>query len=150
MNRNGVMQRWIRGFLAGLVWSAVCLLGLTGVYGEEAEPVLRDPFWPIGYEPPRRGDTDVMEDDRVAVEVEWPDMPVIGQSRAPDGTYRVLIRGVGVVSVGETVSVEHEGHWFHWRITAIDGRRVRSVRLGVSTEAWPDWLRRQPASDPSG
>ena len=119
-----------------LVWAAA-VLWLAGAGGTvRAEPggdaaVLRDPFWPVGYQPPapaKAGDPDRVDSAAVV----WPALPVQGRSRAPDGTFRVLIRGAGVVGENDVVSVRSGGYWFNWRVVRIDEEGVESVRLGVS------------------
>lgn len=124
----------------------VCLFMLSWAWAEEEPAPLRDPFWPVGYQPPRSlfpGDADPLQEE---VE-EWPELRVRGRSRAPDGTVLALVAGVGIVRAGDVVSVEQRGLWFHFRITHLDQQTIRFIRLGVSKEKDPgeDWLRAREA-----
>lgn len=113
------------------------------------QAVRRDPFWPVGYAP--RTAADVLAEEAAAAEAQeavaeeqkaavaeqaakvvWPPLPVRGRSRAPDGTYRVLIEGVGIVGENRIVSIRHQEYWFYWRIVSIDERGVQSKKLGIS------------------
>jgi hypothetical protein len=112
---------------------------------EEEEEVPRDPFWPIGYQPPRPE----REAEQV-VEVrglEWPEFVVRGRIRGPDGVFRVLVAGHGWAKAGDLVSLERQDHWFHWRILNIYARSEEAIELGITKEQVPDeaWLReREP------
>ncbi len=100
----------------------------------DAPVIRRDPFWPVGYVPPTPGDLELAAsgtEDEIP-EIPWPALPVRGRSRAPDGTFRVLIDGIGIIGVNRVVSIPHRGFWFHWRIVHIDDKGVRSKRLGIS------------------
>lgn len=94
----------------------------------------RDPFWPVGYEPPTPGDGQAaaIQGEDAIPDMPWPALPIRGRSRAADGTFRVFIDGVGIVGVNRVVSIPHQGYWFHWRIVDIDNEGVRSMRLGIS------------------
>ncbi len=133
-----------------LFWTSVSAEEVVEEVVEEVLPVegeapLRDPFWPVGYTPSeQRPDTGSDEDDEVlARAVAWPALIVRGRTRASDGTYRVLIDGVGVARLGDVVSRQQDGMWFHRRLTHLDGDGMRLVRLGVTREKKPgaDWLR---------
>lgn len=124
----------------------ICMLtalGLISVWiglemtarAEEIRPVMRDPFWPVGYEPPTPEQE--QEADMAVPELDWPDLPVRGRSRATDGSYLALIEGVGIVRTGQIVSLPAQGHWFHWRITHIDATRVQAQELGITRDPSP-------------
>ena len=105
------------------------------------EQVVRDPFWPVGYEPPSRRDSaEVVE---VVRAVSWPELRVRGRTRLAGDDMMALIDGVGIARVGEIVSLRHQGQWFHWRVNYIDQRIVRIRRIGVSNEEHPseEWIR---------
>ena len=101
-----------------------------------ATAVRRDPFWPVGYVPPVPGQAPEDAAELSAART-WPALPVRGRSRAPDGTYRVLIDGIGVVGENQVVSLYEDGCWFYWRIARIDERGVLPVRLGISRKRPP-------------
>ncbi len=99
-----------------------------------AEFKRRDPFWPVGYQPPSP------EEVKAASEEEnpnrpWPSLPVRGRSMAPDGSYRVLVEGFGVVGVNRVVSVQENGYRFYWRILRIDDQGIQLKRLGISKDS---------------
>ena len=143
-NRTGIARlAWAVAMLAGAVCLAADPAGQAEQMesGSEADTVLRDPLWPIGFAPRRPAEEEaagLVDSDAV----EWPRLPVRGRSRAGDGSHRVLVDRVGIVREGEVVSLPHDGLWFHWRITKIDDQGVTSTRLGVSEERAPRLLRR--------
>ena len=127
---KAILPMALAGILAGGWASARAESGDGAQAAEAGRPVYRDPFWPVGYQPPV---VRVTEEGGVDAEgVTWPALPVRGRSRAPDGTYRVLIRGAGVVGENDVVSIRSGGYWFNWRIVRIDEEGVQSVRMGIS------------------
>ncbi|HAL91734.1 MAG TPA: hypothetical protein DCM68_01760 [Verrucomicrobia bacterium] len=96
----------------------------------------RDPFWPVGYAPPAPARAAAGFETETA-DVVWPALPVRGHSRAADGTYRILVEGVGVVGEKKVVSIQSNGRWFHWRILRITERGVESARLGITRTRFP-------------
>ena len=126
---------WLLAVILGLaVAGSVAHAGESnGTVVEEAFPQ-RDPFWPVGYVPPERAAAGFVTDTN---NIAWPALPVRGRSRAPDGTFRVLIDGAGVVGEQKIVSIQSNGRWFHWRILRIDERGVESVRLGITRTRFP-------------
>ncbi len=118
-----------------MIACSLLILGALSLNGDEP-PELRDPFWPVGYDKPKPPDP-----EEVAVGVlapredqRWPDLPVQGVSRGAGGAYFALIKGIGVVSVGDDVSIEKEGFWYHWQIDQINAGGVRARKLGISTD----------------
>ncbi len=103
------------------------LLALAGQAALAAKA--RDPFWPIGYEPP--APLEVKGSEPLVVGISWPELPVLGRSRAPDGSYRALLEGIGVVKEGDDVAISKDGFQFNWRIVKIDAKGLQSIRLGV-------------------
>lgn len=119
-----------------LVVTALLFAAGSAVYGEE-ETESRDPFWPVGYEKPKPPDPQ----EEVATGVKaprsdqvWPELPVQGTSRGPDGNYFAFIRGIGVVIAGEDISLEKQGLWYHWHIAEIGPDGIRARKLGVSED----------------
>jgi hypothetical protein len=103
----------------------------------EDPPMPRDPFWPVGYEKPKPPDPEEEVKEGVLAPREdqaWPDLPVQGVSRGAGGAYFALIKGVGVVSAGDDVSIEKEGVWYHWHIDQIGAGGIRARKLGVSAD----------------
>lgn len=105
------------------------------------EHIVRDPFWPVGYQPPSTRDgAEVVE---VVRAVSWPQLRVRGRTRLAGDDMMALIDGVGIARAGEIISLRHQGQWFHWRVNYIDQRIVRIRRIGVSNEEHPseEWIR---------
>ncbi len=104
---------------------------------------MRDPFWPVGYEPPamiESAQPGEVVTTAVKTKQQWPDLPIRGISRAADGSYFALIDGSGVVRAGDDVSIKSEDVWFHWRVVGIEAKGLRTVRLGVSRNQHPPSL----------
>ena len=161
MSRAAIPVRgWVCALAAGAamlagggVWAQEESFEVSVVEEGVETAVRRDPFWPVGYAPRSAADIAaeeaaaaaaaaeaqeaVAEEQKAAVaeqaaKVVWPPLPVRGRSRAPDGTYRVLIVGVGIVGENRIVSIRHQEYWFYWRIVSIDERGVQSKKLGIS------------------
>ncbi len=99
----------------------------------EGRGLRRDPFWPVGFVPADPVQAAAAADAEESIpQMAWPSLPVRGRSRAPDGTFRVLIDGIGIVGVNRKVSIQKNGYWFHWRVVHIDEEGVRLARLGIS------------------
>ena len=96
----------------------------------------RDPFWPVGYQPPSPEQVKAASEEE-EIDRPWPSLPVRGRSVAPDGSIRVLIEGVGVVGVNRVVSVTDQGYRFYWRILRIDEKGIELKRLGIKKELPP-------------
>ena len=96
----------------------------------------RDPFWPVGYQPPTPEQAKAASAEE-EMERPWPSLPVRGRSIAPDGSHRVLVEGFGVVGVNRVVSVQENGYRFYWRILRIDDQGVQLKRLGISKDPSP-------------
>ncbi len=93
----------------------------------------RDPFWPVGYQPPTPEQVKAATEEEIS-DRPWPALPIQGRSRAPNGTYRVLIEGVGVVGANKVVSVVDNGYRFYWRILRIDEKGIQLKRLRISKD----------------
>ncbi len=114
----------------------VILTTNTGTFAsDESDP--RDPFWPVGYEKPKPP----APEEEVAAGVlaprqdqAWPDLPVQGVSRGAGGAYFALIKGIGVVSAGDDISIAKNDFWYHWHIDQISAGGVRARKLGVSAD----------------
>ena len=113
------------------------LMGAAPSFAQSDSARLRDPFWPVGYAPPTpeqmaKASAPVVVVEEKLPDVQWPALPVRGRSKAPDGTYRVLIEGVGIVGENKVVAIRRDDYRFLWRIVRIDERGVQSKRLGFS------------------
>ena len=103
--------------------------------GEDATP--RDPFWPVDYNAPK---PEKMADETVApaeADFIWPDLSIKGISRGRDGEYLALIEGIGIIRAGEDISIQNENVWFHWRVSSINAKGLRTIKLGISKDRNP-------------
>lgn len=95
---------------------------------------LRDPFWPVGWSPPALGGTGTGDGDGSGL-IQWSAatklLKVIGLSKNITGSYVAIIRGVGVVEQGETISMDYRGLTYKWRLKNITADGIVPVRLGV-------------------
>jgi hypothetical protein len=89
----------------------------------------RNPFWPIGYEPP----LSISDDSRRRLQLEararWPKLQHTPPTRLPSGDIVTIINGYGLAEAGTIIRVEKEGLVYRWRITAIDEQGIQAKRL---------------------
>jgi hypothetical protein len=113
------------------------------------EPLIRDPFWPVGYWPKSKVDPTnvvavttsvVTQADTPAVAQQpppppedppkWPDVRPRGIMKMPDGHFEAVIEGIkGVVKAGQTVTRVEGKYEYSWRIDSISGTGVRYTRV---------------------
>ena len=97
--------------------------------------LLRDPFWPVGWAPPNFGQIGTDEDARNAL-ARWEEarklLQVTGLSRGANGKYVAILKGIGVVQEGQTVSVNHGDLTYRWRIASINSRGIVPEKVGAS------------------
>ncbi len=96
---------------------------------------LRDPFWPVGYEPPPP-EPEVSGDEMIAPRIEaverkinWPTLRLKGITRAGTDRYMAIIGGIGLVESGQTVSIRQGDMLYSWRIEAVTAKGVDFTRL---------------------
>jgi hypothetical protein len=128
---------------------------------QDAAPAapIRDPFWPVGYAPPTPEEQRAAREAALAAaaaaaaaaeeakaaavaearkpRLDWPNIPVRGRLRAPDGSYRIIIDGQGVVGKDDVVTVRAGARWFQWRVARVDANGFEVVRLGATTTPPP-------------
>jgi hypothetical protein len=92
---------------------------------------LRDPFWPVGYEP--KGQDEATPDKPVveAVKAVWPKLVVKGISRDAQGGYQALLDPVGIVKPGQDIKIVRGRLVYSWHISSIDGSGVKHRKAGV-------------------
>lgn len=159
-NPTVIQKRETAGARAALfLLTAVVGLSAAGTVAQAAEKskgkesarmeaaTRRDPFWPVGYAPPAPARAAAGFETETE-DVVWPALPVRGHSRAADGTYRILVEGVGVVGEKKVVSIQSNGRWFHWRILRITERGVESSRLGITRTRFPAKTATQTTANP--
>jgi len=97
---------------------------------------LRDPFWPIGWEPPIV--EDVPAETRPISAVRWNDvlkrLDVTALSKKPDGSHVAIIKNIGVVEIGDVVTIRLDGLTYHIEIHDITPAGVVPKRLSVGRQ----------------
>jgi hypothetical protein len=97
---------------------------------------LRDPFWPVGWSPPKLGrvQPDAPPRDTSGL-VRWADalatLRVIGLSRKADGSFLAVLKGVGVVEKGDTFSVTLDDLVYRWKVATITKDGIIPEKIGV-------------------
>jgi len=97
---------------------------------------LRDPFWPVGYEPPPpepEFNEEEAEQARAEREIEkkiqWPALHLKGITRAGRNRYMAIIKGVGLVEADQTVSMRQGDMLYSWLIEKVTAKGVMVTRL---------------------
>jgi hypothetical protein len=136
-----------RHLLAGL---AACLLTAAYCLGQETAKAprvsradedidlaltkLRDPFWPVGWEPPPtepvKGKT-VQKADLIKWDEARKSIHVTGLSKDSRGKFIAIIKGIGVVEPGDTISVRHSGLVYKWKVSDITTKGIVPEQIGV-------------------
>lgn len=97
---------------------------------------LRDPFWPVAWQPAAFGTANPNLDRDQGGIRKWHDairrVNISGLIRAADGSYLANVPGVGVVEVGDLIWVEYEDMVYKWRVRAITEKGIVPERLSVS------------------
>jgi len=105
--------------------------GTNAVPPEQGER-LRDPFWPVGYEPEEKKEGGPTGKPVVkAVKAVWPKLVVKAISRDAAGGYQALLEPVGMVRPGQDIKVVRGGLVYSWHISAIDGNGIQHRKTGV-------------------
>ena len=94
---------------------------------------LRDPFWPIGWEPPPESGP---IDSSPKSPIQWAEatkkIKVTALSRTADGDYVAILKGVGLIEKDDVISIQHEGLMYSWQVSEITAAGVKTKQLGVS------------------
>jgi hypothetical protein len=107
----------------------------------------RDPFWPVGWTPPPVVTNEPAAQEAPAAEPEEKEIPIewekavvhlvgTGVSKTPDGRVFGLLKGIGIVEIGDEVALDYNGLRYVWRIVEIrrDGIVPERVRVGPIEE----------------
>ncbi len=100
---------------------------------------LRDPFWPVGFQPARP------KEEKVETPVEMPEEPVIEETPLWEDAIKTLIirgimqKGAGyvamindqVISENDAISSEYKNRRYTWRVTRITQTKVKFEKLSV-------------------
>jgi len=102
--------------------------------GQLPYTLLRDPFWPAGWQPTYFGQIDETRAGGEAL-TRWGEaeklLRVSGLSRNSSGRFVASIKGVGVVQEGETVAVNLSGLTYKWTIRSITARGLVLDKVGA-------------------
>lgn len=133
--------------LAVALFGVCALLALAAVRAEDASAppaeaagadaglmLTRDPFWPVGWKPPVPGKVSANATVK-DVPIKWDEaralLQLTGLSKSPNGNYLAILKGIGVVEEGETVSVNFMGLNYKWKITSVTSKGIVPERMGV-------------------
>lgn len=94
---------------------------------------LRDPFWPVGYQPA----TESEQEKRTQIEdlktrINWPALPLRGVTHAGGRRFIAVIEGIGLVETGDVVVIQRDALIYRWRIDRVSADGVASTRLDVT------------------
>lgn len=67
----------------------------------------------------------------------WPDLEMKGVSKVPDGKYRAILIGIGVVEAGDVVKMERDGVIYRWKINAITEKGLSHTQMDARRVATP-------------
>jgi hypothetical protein len=105
-----------------LIFCSICSFAVeTNVVDDISEygwELLRDPFSPIGYVPPKKV-VPTLSSDHSNDQVNWPKLDVTAITKDSDGEYIVFLKGHGMAEKGDIVSVNKDGYSFEYEITEI-------------------------------
>ena len=98
------------------------------------EPLVRDPFWPVGWKPEPVSAGAAVGPARNAV-TKWDEarnkIQLSGLSKNVRGDFVAILKGVGIVEAGDVISVQHDGLFYKWKIQDITSKGIVPVREGV-------------------
>jgi hypothetical protein len=101
----------------------------------DQNPLPRDPFWPVGWTPPRLGSVTDRTSAPVKEVTHWEEarklIQVTGMSRKREGKYLAILKGIGVAEEGDTVSINYMGLVYKWKIKSITSKGIVPERIGV-------------------
>jgi hypothetical protein len=97
---------------------------------------IRDPFWPVGWEPPEEEE---ISDDGVepppGTSVRWDDakkrIRITGLSKNSDGEHFAILKSIGVVEAGDVIAVTLDDLVYKWRVTRITNKGMVPEKVGV-------------------
>lgn len=96
--------------------------------------LLRDPFWPIGWQPKDWGHSPKAAEKIQGLkkwELAAKQIFIKGISRSPNGKYFALIKDIGVVEEGDVMAVDYGGLTYRWTIKEVTKNGIVPVKLDV-------------------
>lgn len=134
------MRTWTAWIFAGftvMMLSSVSQAENASSASVEASQVVtltRDPFWPVGWEPPQMGPV-TGDMPTKSLLTNWDEaralLQVTGLSKTRDGKYLAILKRIGVVEQGDTVSVNFRGLNYKWKIASVTSKGIVPERIGV-------------------
>lgn len=99
-----------------------------------AAALWRDPFWPVGWQPPNFG-IDPSKLRARSNEIMWERaarmLKISGISRTREGGYLAVVKGVGIVEAGDVISVRFNGLRYRWRVEEVTQDSIVPIRIGT-------------------
>jgi hypothetical protein len=104
------------------------------VQQDAAVLAIRDPFWPIGWEPPplNTGPVDVTPKSPIQWEDAKNTIRVTALSKTVNGDYVAILKGVGLVEKGDVISISHKGLMYRWTVSDVTALGVKTTQLDVA------------------
>lgn len=125
-------------------YGLILIVVFCGLFNARSEPAsgtnappsrgtegLRDPFWPVGYEPKSDVAAPSVPVVVATAKVNWPKLTVKGITRDAQGSYQALLDPVGIVKPGQDIKVIRGGVVYTWHITDIDATGIKHRKTGV-------------------
>jgi hypothetical protein len=102
---------------------------------EAAGPLPRDPFWPVGWQPPDFGRAKEAEPEKEKSSlIKWTEaaklLKVRGITRSGKRFFAV-VSGMGVVEAGDVITVDLEGLTYRWTVAEITEKGLAPRKLDV-------------------
>ena len=99
---------------------------------------LRDPFWPVGWVPPKMERVTFKSPALPQQPVRWEEvarkLEVSALSQLPDGRHIAVLKNIGLVEAGDTISVNYGGLTYRWEVRAVTAAGIQTKRVGVSAQ----------------
>ncbi len=97
--------------------------------------MLRDPFWPVGWQPPEfqaGSESDSTRD--IGELMKWREaskqIVVTALSNTKNG-FVAILKNIGVVCQGDAISVDYNGLTYKWKVTNVTQEGVNIEKIGV-------------------
>ena len=109
--------------------------GDAGGDGPLSLETLRDPFWPVGWEPPPKVAPTPGVVHQPKSPIRWDEarkhIRITGLSKTSDGDYFAILKKIGVVEAGDVVAVTLDDLVYRWRVTKITNKGIVPEKIGV-------------------
>jgi hypothetical protein len=96
---------------------------------------LRDPFWPVNWQPAEFGRPQGKPQVGPSVALKWAEatklLQVTALSRSPKGQYIAIVKNVGVVEEGDVISIHYGNAVYKWTVRGITAAGIETEKLGV-------------------